>query len=725
MLLKVNGEYLDFNNIIDIEKQSKLFEQIDTTTGDFSYSFDLKKTANNLRIFGNPFPDVSGKIIYQNVACDVIDEDGILLYSGQLRVQNMGDHEIQCSFFSGNYNWFSLLTGNVSDLDFSEYDIELNASNIINSTVNTDGLVFPLIDIGGLKTRSFHNLMVEDFNACMYVKTIFRKIFYKEGLKIKGELINDWRYNNLIIASNNKNDESIIDNSSYAQKTSNQTMVDLAAYAKILFQDDSTFPYYDGVNNNYASSVFTAPVKMNVRVEVNLVTSLNTQQNTQTYRIKKNASTFREYVNPFGPGPTPPTSYNISAIVQMNAGDTIQIDGKSVDSLGVNTGIQANSTLKITPIYIYTIVGNSTVPKWTKQQFVSNILTLFNVVSDYDPISKEITFNLFDKIKSKEPIDISSYISSTEINYEEFISNFSRNNILSYNESGSEDLKDYNIKNKIKYANAVIPVSNDFIEEENEIVSSDFTAPVSYINPVMDASIEFMEFITLQEGDSSDVTSVTNSSTYARFNVSSDFFNIGDLVRVTDSTNPAYNGDYVVFNSGGGVVFLRDVFFSVNATAKITKLNYVYNSNDNVHLLINIPNADTIDYSGNGAGFYLTDGSGTNLNTNYTYCYFNLLNTGRQINEDYTQGISFGEVNSPLFYQKTLLDDYWSNVASILNDPVKLISKCNFPKAVFLALNPLVPVYIKSKETTNLYYQNRITGYVSSKYSCDVELIKL
>jgi hypothetical protein len=722
MLLKVNGEFLDFNGNIEIEKQSKLFEEIDTTSGDFSYSFSLPKTTKNLSVFDFPFADVSSKTIYQNVLCDILDNDGLTLYTGQLRVQRVRKKTIECAFFSGNYNWISSLTGSVSDLDFSEYDIELTDSNIINSTVNTSGLVFPLMDIGALKTRSYQSLMVEDFNGCMYVKTIFNKIFFSNGFKIKGDLLNDYVYQNAIIATNNKSSEGIESRSSYAKKTSNQTVVDSTAYAVVLFQDDSTFPYFDGDSNNYNTGTYryTADVKMSVKVEVNLVISMNTQLNRQWYRINKNGSTFREYVNRFGPGASPPTNYSFVVTMLLDAGDYIEIDIKSVDSIGINTGVQTGSTFKVTPIYIYTVLGGSTVPKWTKQQFVSNILNQFNVVTDYNPISKEITFNLVDRINTKEAIDISPYVANIEIDFEEFISSFGKNNILSYQSSDSEDSKEYNVENKLPYGSGVIEVDNDFIEEEVDIIQSDFTAPTSYINGAIDASLELAEFIELEEGDETDFLAVADSVGFAEFTVDDDFFSIGDLVRVSESTNAGYNGDYVVSNGGGGQLFLQGIDYNVNASGKITKLNYKYNNSDSVYLLINIPNATLSHYS--GAQFIELDLS---QYTNYTYCYFNLLNTNRTINTNYKQGLSFGTINDPLFYQKTLLETYWRATEKILSDPVKLIVEAYFPKSVFLSLTPLTPVFIKSNETVNQYYINRISGYINSYMPCEVELIKL
>lgn len=722
MLLRVNGEFLDFDDSISVEKQSKIFEELAATTGDFSYSFDLTRTARNLKILGLPFPDTSSKIIYQDVACDLLDDDGIPIYKGLLRVQKVGK-KIPCSFFSGNYNWMALITGNLSDLDFSEFDSDQDYTAITNSWTQSKGLVFPFMDIGALDTRSNVTVKLEDFNAAIYAKTIFNKIFYSAGLKYKGDIVNDFIFNNAIVAVNNKTDQGIKDRSSYAYKNANQTVVDSAAYAVIRFQDVTTYPYFNGAEGNYDTATwrFTADIDMSIVVDVALVISMNTQSNTQFYRINKNGSTYREYTLAFGPGANPPTGYNIHLNMKLNAGDYIQIDVKSVDSIGVNTGVQIGSTFKVTPVFLYRVFGNAVIPKWSKQQFVSNILSALNIVSDYNPNTKEITFNLFEKIKSKDAIDISEYVSEVETDFEEFISNFGKKNILSYQDSDSQLTEDYNVQNVMAYGSGAIEVDNDFIQDSVDIISSDFSAPVSYLSKVFDASLERVEFLQTNEGDNAQVTSVDdNGSGVARFFVDHDYFNQQDLVRISDSTYPGYNGDWMVSANAAGYIEVDGLNFVLDATAKVSRIEFTYNNSSNVYLLINIP-----QYSINKFSSFSTYYIESNGFTQPAFAYFNLLDNNRSIIDEYRQGLSFGGANNDLATQKTLIDTYWRIADRVLNDPTKLFATANLPKSVFLALTPLRPVYLKTEQTTNQYYINRISGYESRKIPCTIELIKL
>jgi len=117
MMIKVSNEYLDFDDVIEMEKQIKLFEDISTTDGDFSYSFELSKTIHNTRLLRNPFPDNVSKPVYQRIPAEILNDAGALTYSGYIRVERISQ-TYECSFFSGNNNWFAMIDGQLQDLDF-------------------------------------------------------------------------------------------------------------------------------------------------------------------------------------------------------------------------------------------------------------------------------------------------------------------------------------------------------------------------------------------------------------------------------------------------------------------------------------------------------------------------------------------------------------------------------------------------------------------------------
>lgn len=733
-MIRVNNQYLDLlpGTDVFIDRQSKLFQELDTTQGDFSYSFELPYTSNNYQILGCPSPDTSGKIIYNDLPCDILGADGLPIYTGNLRIEKLNARTISASFFSGNYNWLSLISGNLSDLDFSEYDTDLTSSNIVNFSANTDGIVFPLVDLGGLVTRSYKYLRLEDFTGALYVKTIFRKILNRSGVKFTGDLTNDWVYNNAIIMVNSKQQDKIESASCSVEKNTTTTRPTENIDYKITWQDDSTFPFFDGSDNAFdlANSKYVAPYKMLVTVECSLTGSL--QDSNYSNRIRFYINGVYTFVdvglavgglyNTAVPGDQ--VTFSIKRTITLEAGDELEIYSHWQESTGSTTPISVISgTLKITPVFIYRIHGNSILPKWTKRDFVLSVLNLFNVISDYDPISRTVTFNLFEKLRTKTPIDISRYVvpSTIEFDYSEFISGFARNNYLSYDDGDDEDLRQYNIKEFIKYGSGLIQINNDFIEEEGDIIKSGFSSPISYFNDSFKASLERLNFIELEKtGETTNITAVSSVVSLARFTIDNGYFVAGDLVRVEESNHPEYNGDWIVDNTGAGYVDLVGVTFAITATGKMTKLQHRYTDNDKVFILVNIPSADVGDFS-SLSSFTMEE----NSQTVFSYAYFNLLDVGGTVNSAYLQGLSFGEVENILSYQKTLKDTYWRSVENVLNDPAMVRAKFYFPQSVFRSLSPLTPVFLKTAQTSNTYYINRIRGYINSKTPCEVELIKL
>lgn len=721
MMIKVNGEFLDFNGIVELEQRVKLFEEIDETLGDFSYAFTLQKTSNNMRILGNPKPDVKNKTIYREVNADLVDESGIVLRKGALRVERI-NKVIECSFFSGNYNWVSLLIGNISDLDFSEYDVELNETNIINSLANLEGIIFPFLDSGALLTRKSNTLKVEDFTGCFYVKTILTKIFAEYDIKITGDLVNDPVYKALLVATSNQDKEQITSRSSFAVKTIDEP---IAGASRVEFEDDSTYPYFDGSQNNFstASHRYNADVRMIVRVDITL--KIDSVSRVNYYEIRKNGVTggaFSQYITYNQPG-TDIINAPGSIIMELEAGDYLDVFSPF---LLPGDSVKAGSTIKVTPLFLYKVFGNSAVPNMTKRDFVNGILGMFNVLSDYNPYTKTITFNLFQDLKTKAPIDLSSYINVAETDYEEFIRGFSKRNILLYQEPDEDDLREYNVKEFIKYGQGEIVVDNDFLEDTGEILTSPFKSPISYLSPTFAASTEKLNFIELDEIVTTEFTSVTDSSGVAVFNINEDVFNDVDLVRVEESTIQDYNGDWVVSSFAPGSVRLQNCAYLGDATGKITLLRYARSDSDDSFLLISAAYANLttfleVSQFSKLTSIYVEE----NTYEVMAYAFFSMINIGVYLNVTFNQSLSFGPVNNPLFYQKTIIETYWAQVDNMLNDPVKLKCDGYIPISVYRQLTPLRPIRIKTLESNNLYYLNRISGYIDGAHTCEVDLIKL
>lgn len=714
MNLKVNGQFLDFNGEIDVEKKIKLFEEISTTDGDVSFAFDVPRNPHNMKILGFPMADVANKPIYVGLPCDIINF-GNVLYSGLLRVESV-TNVISCSFIAGNANWFALITGNLFDLDFSEFNEELTVDNIIASWARTEGVKYPIVDSGVMLNRPTSVFIIEDFVPFIYVKTVFQKIFQRHGIKIQGELITDPIYNNLVVSANNQDIAGIVTRSTYAGKEVTQ---DVGDPDQVITFPVETDPFFDGTENLWNGQRYTADVKMVVDVavtfEIDYAFGVPPDPHCKLYL---NSDVLIDGLADEGT-----TSISATGVI-LNPGDYLELIGEtfSTGKFSVLSG-----SFRVTPRIVYYTYSTAALPNWTQQQFVSNILRLFNIIAAYEPVSKTITFNLFERIKDKTPVDISQWVKPTEINFERFVGNYSKRNLLVYQQPSIDDVETYNKQHQYEYGTGVIEVNNTFLDEENEIVESDFSVPFGYISTAFNMHLEKININELQTIQSFNVTTVTDSSGLARLDVGSDHgFDEGDLVTIEDSTILSYNGTYVVIVSGSNYIECSGLRYLGDADLTAKQDIVVRSSNDDVFLMIDSGPWDIEAFSQDSA-FRIIDGGVPDLimDEQPSFAFFNLLNTGSEVNDFFKTSLSFGDIDDQLSYQRTMIDVYWRLFTDILNDPVSPTLDAYLPLSTFLSIDFLAPIFIKTNNTSNLYYANRITGYKSQKTPCEIELIKL
>lgn len=720
MMIKANGEYLDFNGDIEIESRIKLFEEINTSNGDFSYDIQIQDNGFNRKILGIPRADTI-KSIYQAVPSEVIDDTGQSIYLGKLQVNRISGGVISSTFYAGNTEWFAELSEPLSSLPLYRYDVDFTIANVALSFLQNDGIVFPIIDTGAIVSRSFSNLKVEDFISCFYVKTLFNEIFNPKGIKVVGDFIEDPTFKKLVVASNGRSQDEVKNRSSYVNKTTAQN--NQAGPVTITFQDDSTFPFNDGSQDNFniTTSEYTADVKMRIQTSVVLsVSSVSGGPGFSVFNLNYiiNGSFYKNFsyqVNTTG------GTLNRDLDIILEAGDVFEI---GITVTGGNNLNIASGSLKITPIYIYKVFGVSSVPNWTQMEFVSNILRLFNVLPSYDTTSKTLTLDLFNNIKNKPYVDISQEVTVDTVDFSEFVSSYAKNNYFKYQESDEEDLREYNISNFISYGSGNLTIDNDYIENSKDVVESDFTSPITYLNGVFDMSMERINYVELDEIYEKPITNVSDSSGTPRFSIAtaSTFFAAGDLVRIETDLD-SYDGEWIVNNVTGTYIEINGPTFDAATTGTITLLRHKFTTNDGVYLFINMDNLEPTTLFSSKSSL-LFDAS-TNI-FNASVAYFNLLNNNTAINRIYKQSLSFGEANDPLAYQLTLLETYWPLFSRILSDPVMLLSSGYLKKSTFEKIKTFLrPVMIQTEETRNLYYMNRNRGYKGSERPCELELIKL
>lgn len=711
MMIKVSNELLEFDELIEVEKQIKLFEEISTTDGDFSYAFELQKTLTNTRILQNPLPDNISKPVYQKIPAKLLSDGGAETYNGYLRIERITE-VYHCSFFAGNNNWFGMLSGKLRDIDWSAFDRDQTEINLSYAIFDSSGTVFPMVDNGMLAYRGNALMKVEDFMGAIYTKDIVNKIFAIHGIKIQGELFNDVDYLSSVVLSNAKSTVDIEARTTKAHTTNSPNPHD-ATYHKMVWTNDSDYPYSDGAANLFdlATGRYTADVKM--RAKVNLV--IKQILGTTTFALKfkmavyVNGVLYAEQFAPFGGSEV----QTLNMLVPLNAGDYLEIFTFNNAVIWDDPIVDAD--LEITPVFLYKAFGRAIVPNWTQGEFVAAIFQKWNVLAYYNAQTMTLTCNLFEKIKTKPAIDLSEYISEVEVDYTEFISEYGKKSFLSHEQIEEDDeFRKLNLTRR-DYTKGQINVDNDYLEDEVDILESKFAAPITYLNPVFGMSMEKTDLITLEEDLSVEIVSVTDSLGRARFTIAEDIFALSDMVRITDSINPSYNGDWMVITLGAGYVELEGLAFDTDSGGQMTKLNFAYTDSDKVFLLHNVPLYEVNKFSG------LSQIQVENTDyANLSLGYYNIIRTNRPVDTDLPFSMAFEPGDQVSFKER-----YFRLFSKVLNDPVKIICTAHIPYQVYLEIDFLRPIKILTEQTTNVYYLNRITGYKDSFLECQLNLIKI
>jgi len=727
MIIKVGDEYLDFTGDIYIERSWKLFEDISKTTGDYSYQCQAYSTSKNRRLLQIVDVNQSGNKLFKKINAEVQNDSGNTLYTGFIRVENVDKKVISFSFFSGNNNWISNIDSNLSDIDFSEFDVENTFANVQSSWTNDTGIVFPLFDKGELRDRLYRVLVHNntnfntnnDFYPYLFVKDIIKGIFKYHNLKIEGEILNNTTYNELVITSALKNQKEKLASATSKTGVSVIQTISSGSFTKINFYDDIP-GYSDGTDDLWDNVLARYTAKKNMIVNLELLLNVNISSSTQRYtlEIRKNGVSFYDVDYYF-------IGQVTNATTSLSVGDYIEVYLKPFSS---STNVLPKTYLNITPSVFTDIYYSDYLPDISSLQFIKNIFNLFNIVTNYDNYTKTITLNIFNKILEKESIDLSNYIDLSEDpkhDFIDFVSDYGKKNIFSYKESSNEIVQKYNKDNVVQFGSGQMIVDNDFIQESKSLVSMDFTAAYNYINRCTGASIIETNYIQENLSDEKSINSVTDDGGQAKFNFTApppESITTGTIVRITNS-DLIYQGNAVVESEVIGSFKLIGIQYQGAITSGSFKIvTYESVENNDVTLAIYKKNALLSDILAFSNITIVYDSPANTIQvSNIGYIFFSRDNQPELNINSERYSLDFGDGG----YQIGLIENYYQSANRLINNPIKTFFNMLLPYPVFMKLTNLKPIYITSEFGVGQYYLNKISGYKDSVTPCILELIKI
>lgn len=482
-----NGEYFDFDESLILSKEVKALNAI-TSTSTFSYESEMPDTAKNRRILGIETLN-SVKSIYQ--AVDVTLHLSQLQIQCSLRVEGIQGN-IQFSVFSDSFDFLNLITGTLKDVPYYNYPFGTLADRRVNET----GYIDILINNGNNKfalNSSFSLNLV----TCLYVKDVIKDIFNQYGFSLQGDILKDWRYNHLLVSNNSvyvEYDEQYIDEHTvYVGKQANQSVTGATAI---------TFPYESGIFYDpqgwwdTTNSRIQVERSRSIGWEINLIFS-TLGAHTIEIRDDLGITSLSTTADPTKLGFTwtdasvmlPTRTYRVFV---TPASGTINVSSSSTAKFfvlneGYLSGIKARFSIdEVLPRFI--------VPDMDAIDFVSQVFGMFNSILDFNPASKVLTVNFFDKIKDRDEEDWSEYVSSYYPRFTDVVDEYGKRSLLLYDGGDDQFIEDYNLRNPVPYGGGQIVVPNDFIQEEAEILTIDFPPTLQEQNDAAQAYLPTMAY---------------------------------------------------------------------------------------------------------------------------------------------------------------------------------------------------------------------------------------
>ena len=189
----------------------------------FSKTIVIPGNATNNKLFGNIFEfgsanfynPSSSNVGYnfnaaKSAAC-VVYVDKIQIFKGIIRLLEIiidnGSIEYECAVF-GELGGFVSAIGNkkIEELDFSAYNHQWTATNIVNSwnQVDGSGYFYPLIDYGQVSVGK-HDWQYKAFRPALFVREYMKKIIEGAGYTWESAFFDTNLFKRLVIPNNQKN----------------------------------------------------------------------------------------------------------------------------------------------------------------------------------------------------------------------------------------------------------------------------------------------------------------------------------------------------------------------------------------------------------------------------------------------------------------------------------------------------------------------------------------
>lgn len=725
------GEVLDFDGFFAITKRAVSFFK-SSIQGDFSVNFSVANNSVNRKVLRYDGPMMLSQVAFTRQPFTLI-RNGNPFARGFIVIQQDLGKTLSCFFLSGNANWINLLTGLITELDFSgvtnavNYELQLTASNVNTRMHTTEGIIFPMVDWcydlnkGGnewfvanlLDIRQDPYQSYFEWYPCFYLHTLVTEIMKQKGLKIAGNILDDKLYQSLVLTPfngemkrDNVNITTAYGTAQVATGGADQTYVNLT---------EASDP-----DNTFSGGIYTSVRSSKIIVTLTIVAvTVSGGVGVAHVGLDKNGVSYAQY--------SVQTNVGLGTYVVETdgvAGDVFRVyfsDGPLSTSLTLTANVKYDIPTPITVNDYFT--PNQFLPALSCVEVIKFVINYFGCASYYNEYSKTITVNIVEKLNIEDAHDWSQYFQGRRVDY---AAASAANNYLRLAKSEDTEIKAYNKAHLVKYGEGNITTDNT-LKESNDAVKIPFAPSEFGIGKNGDWLTNIPLVQLVDSGEPFNYTAISNEPTRAVYEYAGDVALVaGQAIRIVDDIAGDI-GIYIVENSStaGGTVFVRfyNIQFAQTGTGKLYPQERIFNTIA-PRLLIVKPESLFTSISSIDSTYNLYDSafSGSSKSA-MGLGYFCKSKTGLAV-DTMRANAAFDNPDIETFTDPGVKELNFRKITSMLRNPIIPVTM-TLPEAVYQSFKFDHFIYLKTVDLTGYFWVDSISNYQDSTTPVTVNLLMI
>lgn len=733
------GEVLDFAGLFALSKRSVSFFN-SNLQGDYSINFQVDNNSVNRKFLNYDGPQMASQVAFTRQAVTAV-RNGNAFARGFIVIQSDNGEKLSCYFISGNSNWMNLLTGLITELDYSgitnavNYEMELTGANILATNSATSGIIFPMVDwVYNLRKGNNYwfglNLLdvsIDDMSRrffewypCFYLHTLVGEIVKQNGMKVAGNVLDNKLYQTMVLTPVNgelKRKETYRITTAYNSGSQINGGGTLARYTTLTEAADP-----EGI---FSAGLYTANKSSKVIVTINVRSfTMGGGATNGTIQLRKNGVTVTTLVTV-----DQASGYGTGKFTA----ETSCVSGDTLDLAFVRSGGAGSFTLSMDEKFdIPTTItyGDYIRPDWFLPELscldiIKFVVNYFGCSVYFDEYSKTININQIESFKPEDASDWSEYFQRLTTDY---TIDAAANNYVRLADADDTEIKAYNKNHTVKYGEGNITTGNT-LKDNLDIMSIPFAASQFGLseNGTWLTNIPLIKLI--DAGDPISYTAINDSAGVASF--------IFDTLAIVLATNQACRivddiqgdlGIWIITGAAftGGTATEAEVQFYGFAYPGATGTGKIYvqqfdPQQTQPRILVVKPSTLLADFGSDAE--YEYRGPGVSSETTTAFAHFSKPSIGDTI-DTFKANLAFDNPDLDLYADPTMKQLYFGKISRMIGNP-RFKAVFRLPEAEYQGFVFGGFIYLKTKDVTGYFWVDSITNYQGSTKNVQVSLLML